>query len=439
MDAESYVEIEIIATTHNFQVKKVVRVKDQMEFAKKELTNLTSGNIARFQNEVRLLARLDHPNIIRVVDQQLAGFPMYAITPLYKENLRCWLRHSDLENPISDRDRQQVFDRIVDAVEYAHGQGVIHRDIKPENVLVNSCTDVVVIDFNISSAPMSGEATRQTRTGETLGTPHYIAPEQLTDTKRADVRADVYSLGVVLFEIFGGRVGSSTLAIDALPGVLKSVVQRCVDATPARRYQTVTDLKQAWRLACDLNNKQSEVNEIESAILQWDAGAPGKISAHKLFDLLTSYGDNVDLLDRFFMGCPIELVGELSYLDEQRLEKLLEIWTEFFSSQSWPFDYTDKIAVRCNAIWNVVDSAISRARLTVSLIRLGNRHNRYMVWKTAARMISRTMTPNVGALMNDLFQLEERELRGVREYIDRVGLRAELWRVINRQPTAQSA
>lgn len=200
----SYVDLFEIEKTQQYVVYETARVKDQHIFAKKQLKQeAESVGADRFRNEARLLARLDHPNIIRVVDQQLIESPLYVITPRYQTDLRKWLgRRGD--GGTDKTDLQDIFERVLDAVAYAHEQGVIHRDLKPENVLLNSPRDVVLIDFNISVSAQDGPEYRLTRPGQIIGTFLYLAPEQLRDPTSIDERADIYGLGIILYEMYGG-------------------------------------------------------------------------------------------------------------------------------------------------------------------------------------------------------------------------------------------
>jgi eukaryotic-like serine/threonine-protein kinase len=429
---DSYIDIETIAATNFYAVKRVVRVKDQAEFARKELCMNTETHISRFQNEVRLLAKLNHPNLIRVIDQQLTEFPYYVITPLYKENLRMWLRQSPLSSVSREGDIRNIFDHIIAAIEYAHEQGVIHRDLKPENVLLNSPTELVIIDLNISVI-RDEQVKRQTETGESLGTAHYIAPEQLRNAKCADFRSDIFSLGVILYELYGGKVGSSKLATDALPSLIRRIVLRCVEENPEKRYQSVADLKRAWRLACDANNKQSEVNEIEAAMLNWSPSVDNVIESARLIELLESYAEDVDLLDKFFMESEAEVLQRLAIFDEHRFDDLLKIWTEFFAGQQWPFDYTDKIARRCVQIWEFLESGNSKALIVCSMILMGNRHNRFFVWREAGQLIEHTVQQeHENALREFLFVMDEGDIARIKEYINKQSLKPGLKMIIYR-------
>lgn len=419
---DPYVDIEQIAQTRAYSVKRVVRVKDQANFARKTLRFPSEEAAARFQSEARILARLDHPNIVRVVDQQLNVEPYFVVTPLYSSDLRGWLNHS---LPLSHDAKRKIFWHLLDAVEYAHAQGVIHRDLKPENILLNSPDEVVVIDFNISLERT--ECMRYTVTGDRLGTPLYLAPEQLRDAKQADERADIYSLGVILYELFGGAIGSSTLATEGLPGLVKVVVEKCCNQQPTKRYQTVSELKRAWLKAIDLNGRQSEHNELETLILQGSSKRLSPSELDRVLALLDEYSDDLDLLDRFVMDSDVELLQDMATYDGEGFGALLTAWAEFFSQQSWPFDYTDKIANRCKELCRAVQSSGSRALLICALIVLARAHNRFYVWRVAAALIQETKTVEDTLALNQfLFAMDESHLDLLKEYVDVGSLRSSL-------------
>jgi serine/threonine protein kinase len=411
-----YIDIRVIAQTNKYVVYETARIKDQRPFARKQLRpEYELVDADRFRNEARLLARLDHPNIVRVIDQQLADSPLFVVTPLYQQNLREWLGNHSSASETHEADIEDVFARILDAVAYAHEQGVIHRDLKPENILLNSPRDLVVIDFNISVSS-EGLTQRLTPHGQALGTPHYIAPEQLRDASSVDQRTDIYSLGIILYELHGGKVGSSTLDFQDLPLSIASIVERCTNADRAKRFPCIRDLIRAWRLACDLNTKQSEINELE--IFMLEDGHISTTRAEGTLALLEAYADDDDLLDKFFMESSQTAITALADCDVSRLERLVRRWTKFFSEASWPFSYTDEIARRCEQLWFQIKSVSVKAELVTALIILANRHHRYFVWRAAARLIEEDQSKEyVDQLIQRMIVLDEDELAFVADYL----------------------
>lgn len=162
------------------------------------------GGLERFQREARMLARLNHSNIVQIHDAGQAGAWCYLIMEFVSgPNLRQLLGDSHLTSAQVLR----IAGAICDGLKYAHDQGVVHRDIKPENVLLDSEGRVKLVDFGL--AKLFGDAASgrsATKTGQVVGTPHYLAPEQLETPNEVDHRADVYSLGVLIYEMLTGEL-----------------------------------------------------------------------------------------------------------------------------------------------------------------------------------------------------------------------------------------
>jgi TolB-like protein/Tfp pilus assembly protein PilF/tRNA A-37 threonylcarbamoyl transferase component Bud32 len=158
----------------------------------------------RFLAEIRLSARLQHPHILTVLDSGDADGQLWFTMPFVDgETLRQRLAR-ERQLPIADA--LQIARETADALDYAHRQGVIHRDIKPENILLSS-GHALVADFGIAQAVADQDADgrRLTETGFTLGTAHYMSPEQASGERRLDARTDIYSLGCVLYEMLAGE------------------------------------------------------------------------------------------------------------------------------------------------------------------------------------------------------------------------------------------
>ena len=155
----------------------------------------------RFEREAALGLKLDHPGIVKVRDLVVDGGNL-ALVMDYVEGRSLNDQIGEAVGPIPWDRAWPLFQKLLEAVGYAHDQGVVHRDIKPENVLVPPDGEPHVIDFGIAKDLDSSG----TRTGTGMGTVEYMAPEQYTDAKSVDRRADIYSLGMILYEMLAGRL-----------------------------------------------------------------------------------------------------------------------------------------------------------------------------------------------------------------------------------------
>ena len=204
----------------------------------------------RFTREARALARLNHPNIVTVYDFGRASAYYYlAMEFVDGQNLR-QIVHGGRLAPES---LLYIVPQICDALQFAHDEGVVHRDIKPENILLDQKGRVKIADFGI--AKIVGAAVEKlglTGAKDIVGTPHYMAPEQIERPNAVDHRADIYSLGVVFYELLTGELPlgkflppSSKVRVDVR---FDDVVLRALEKEPERRYQHVREVKTATQV-----------------------------------------------------------------------------------------------------------------------------------------------------------------------------------------------
>jgi serine/threonine protein kinase len=204
-----------------------------------------TGFESRFTREARALARLSHPSIVGVHEFGEAGGLHYFIME-YVDGAN--LRQLQKAGRLSTRDALQIVPQICDALQYAHDEGVVHRDIKPENVLIDRKGRVKIADFGLAKIlGVSPETARLTAEGHVMGTPHYMAPEQLEHPLEVDHRADIYSLGVVFYEMLTGELPLGKFAAPSrkvqIDVRLDEVVLRALEKEPELRYQHASEVR----------------------------------------------------------------------------------------------------------------------------------------------------------------------------------------------------
>jgi tRNA A-37 threonylcarbamoyl transferase component Bud32 len=200
----------------------------------------------RFNREGRVLAKLSHPSIVSVFDFGCSG-GFYFLLMEYVDGVN--LRQAMQAGRFSPQEALGVVPHICEALQYAHEQGVLHRDIKPENILLDARGRVKIADFGIAKlvGEASGAGVTLTNTGSALGTLHYMAPEQLEQPGGVDHRADIYSLGVVLYEMLTGelpigRFEPPSSRTPVTKGV-DEVVLRALDRNRERRQKSAGEFK----------------------------------------------------------------------------------------------------------------------------------------------------------------------------------------------------
>jgi predicted Ser/Thr protein kinase len=199
----------------------------------------------RFAREGRAMAKMNHPNIVTVHNFGNDD-NFYWLLMEYVDGVN--LRHTLRAGRLAPQEALAIVPQICDALQYAHDQGVVHRDIKPENVLLDRSGRIKIADFGLAKLLGKGvDDFTLTRTQQVMGTPRYMAPEQIERPSAVDHRADIYSLGVVLYEMLTGELPlgrfeppSHKVAIDVR---IDQVVLRALEKAPERRYQRASEVK----------------------------------------------------------------------------------------------------------------------------------------------------------------------------------------------------
>jgi len=240
----------IVFQAYDKQLKEQVAIKI--------LSPLLSNNaeaLERMQREVSAARRITHSNVIRIHDiSEISGLHYVSMEFFQGTSLKDTINHT----PLSLMQSLNIARQICDGLDAAHAQGVIHRDLKSQNIIVGSTGQVKIIDFGLA---LSTHLEGMTATGLIMGTPEYMAPEQVAG-KKVDERADIYSLGIILYELFTGKVpfsGDSAIAVGfkqmkedpvkpsllnpQITPQLEAVILKALQKDPLYRYRTAGDLK----------------------------------------------------------------------------------------------------------------------------------------------------------------------------------------------------
>ena len=280
---------------------------------------------ARFTREARMLARLNHPNIVQVYDFGQNGQYFYFVMEFVDGST---LRHVVEEGGIKPEEALAIVPHICEALQFAHDQGIVHRDIKPENILIDTQGRVRIADFGLAML-LDREPADITLTAanQVMGTPHYMAPEQMRGSHAIDQRADIYSLGVVFYELLTGELPigrfeapSRRLQVDVR---LDEVVLRALAADPDRRYQKASDV-------------QHDVEQLSSVVLTGSGSRkePASFEATVHSDRVESSSARSRLLIVFGN---LWLAGMILLLVGKQVARTQPLMYSFFDTDAWMY------------------------------------------------------------------------------------------------------
>ncbi|MGD8868160.1 MAG: protein kinase, partial [Gemmatimonadales bacterium] len=260
----------------------------------------------RFVQEITTTASLQHPHILPLFDSGEAGGFLYYVMPYVQgETIREKLNR---ETQFGIEEAVKITTEVADALDYAHRSGVIHRDIKPENILLHDGRPMVM-DFGIALAVSAAAGGRMTETGMSLGTPHYMSPEQATADKDVTSRSDIYSLGSVLYEMLTGQpphLGASAQQIimqivtetpkpvtqlrKSVPPNVAAAVSRSLEKLPADRFESAARFAEALTDPAFTIMTAAGARDGAPTVNGWKRLATAAAAAAVLFLLTTVWG-----------------------------------------------------------------------------------------------------------------------------------------------------
>jgi len=233
--------------------------------------------VTRFQQEARFIAKLEHPHILPVFDYGEDHGITYFVMRYFEAGT---LKNKMEAGPLAIQEIDRIFTQLADALGYAHARGIVHRDLKPANALVDADGNLFLTDFGIAKL-LESASPRLTQTDAIMGTPAYISPEQ-AQARPVDQRSDIYSLGIILYEMVTGRVpyvADTPLAVILqhvsdplpLPSIVKTdispaieqVILKALAKNPSDRFATTAEFVAAWKRA--LRDMDTLAHEPEKA------------------------------------------------------------------------------------------------------------------------------------------------------------------------------
>ncbi len=265
-EIEGYQLLKKIGSGASGQVFLATEINNNKKVAIKiPMIFLTAEQMQRFTHESHLLSRLSHNNIAHIDKTGMIekdNLPYIVMEYVDGKTIHQYCKDKQLDFKAII----ELFKQVLDAVQYAHNKGIVHRDIKPENILVNEQGEVKLLDFGIALATNNAtqQLTQLTKTGEIVGTLAYMSPEQVSGNDDLDTRADVYSLGVVLYQLLSdslpyqvdaGKIFAAiSQIIEDLPkklttqnnkvdANLATIVHHAIEKSPEARYQSPRDFK----------------------------------------------------------------------------------------------------------------------------------------------------------------------------------------------------
>jgi len=384
-----YVNMKKLGSGGFCEVYTCRRTDDRVVFAKKLLQRCDQESEERFRKEVRMLANLDHPRIVKVIGFHVKESPLWYIMPRYKRSLA-----DEFPDIVGKEDRIKIiFSAVLEGMQYAHEQGIVHRDLKPENILLNSDKDIVVSDFGLGLS-LRSLSTRHTPTGVGFGTPGYEAPEQARDAKCCDTRSDVFALGRILYELYTGDNAPAIQDLTKVPPGIAMIVDRCTKTHPDKRFQNAGELRLALSSLWAVVDRQTDEGCVETMLA--NATAQGSLSKSDMATLaacMNRLRDDDDLMHKLAVELPEKVLSRLWLRNAHLARHMVTQFARQVADQGWSFTYVDTIGDACLKICRVIDDPQVRAEIVHAMVEVSVSHSRWRVMDQAADLLMTYTSP----------------------------------------------
>lgn len=349
--------------------------ENQNIFALKMLINTDGDSALRFDREVRIMSRLQHPNIIKVIASNLQAEKKFYVMPLYAQSLQ------ELIPLIKNNPYEQynVITTLLNAISYLHSEGVFHRDLKPANILCNSSTDLAITDFGLSIQEGSDSSTLTKF--ENYGTARYCSPEQCANMHNVDHRTDIYAVGYILEDILS--VYGSVQITDT---TLRYIIDKSTKYRREERFNSISEIQDIITAYYSKLFGWNPSNTVDNLLLKLRDNSITQAEIISLSNQLLSDNDGEKIENFFHHMTPPQYLW-LEKQSSDLINNLIEIVCDYWNQGGWPFSYIDYVADTAEFIFQNSHSPSSRGLVLYRLIYLANYYNRWYAMGKASNLI----------------------------------------------------
>jgi len=330
-------------------------------------------DLRRFKREITCQSSLEHPGVLPILAMNLADPEPHFVMPVADESLRDVLDRNG--GGLGNAEALRIFAGVLDAVAYAHTEGVIHRDLKPENVLMTA-NQPQLADFGLGRRMYSGSTTL-TMANVGWGSYAYSAPEQFTNLHSATPSADVFALGRIFYELLTGQVAVSGIDYNLVPAEYRYVIMTAVQMDPSRRFVDAGEMqREIALLSGGPTTLLAPAERAAQLISQIAAGDRSKIP--ELGRVLIENGDDVQVYLQVFVQTPETVLSAFALAMPNEFREVMRIF-DTYADGGHPWSFTDTLAFFLRAAFRASTDLEVRTAILERLLVLGFDHSRWYV------------------------------------------------------------
>ncbi len=358
------------------------------------LTAVGDSNLKkRFKREVKYQSKVNHRNVVPILESHLLEIPPFFIMPLAE----CTLQEELKDDPSLSGEYKKVLFDVLSGLECIHELGYIHRDLKPANILKfasENGSHYSISDFGLMSVT---ESDSSTLTGNNAqgGTHNYAAPELMRNFRAATYLADIYSFGAILHDIFGNGARRVPYTELTIPGPIGEIIQKCTKKNAARRYSSISALRDAlYKILDDTEVEFSSTDEEKSVEILKSHSPLSDEQWDEVFLLLEEDDDQLQNCKNILSNITEEHISQLKEDTPELFIALGYYFSSYINGNSFDFDYCDILASKAESFYKDGDLAL-KASIVLSLLELGVSHNRWSVERKFLRLAGSDISDNL--------------------------------------------